>query len=203
VQPFAKPGTRDRRMPRRAWHAAAGRSAELKTHPQEPLQSIVVIDCQTASVDEADRVGGAEPSCESDEMRMQDNEQQIRSLVATWMAATKAGDAETILGLVTDDVVFLIPGRPPMRKSEFALAAKAQAAGNAPTFDGTSEIQEIQVFGEWAFMSSRLTVVATPAGGGDAVTRSGHTLSVFHRQGGRWLLARDANMLAPAGRDTH
>ena len=41
---------------------------------------------------------------------MQDDEQQIRELVATWMAATKAGDVDTVLGLMTDDVVFLMPG---------------------------------------------------------------------------------------------
>ena len=128
---------------------------------------------------------------------MQTDEQEIRSLVATWMAATKSGDVETVLGLMTDDVVFLAPGKPPMRKAQFAEAAKAQAAGKAPTFDGNSDIQEVQVSGDWTFMWSKLTVVATPPGSADSTTRSGHTLTVFHRQGGRWLLARDANLLAP------
>ncbi len=131
---------------------------------------------------------------------MQTDDQQIRALVATWMAATKSGDVETILGLMTEDAVFLIPGKPAMRKSEFAAAAKAQATGDAPTFDGASEIQEVQVFGDWAFMWSKLTVIATPPGGGAKSTRSGHTLTVFHRESGRWLLARDANLLAPAPR---
>jgi uncharacterized protein (TIGR02246 family) len=131
------------------------------------------------------------------EVHLQTDEQQIRDLVATWMAATKSHDVEAVLGLMTEDVVFLVPGRPPMRKSEFALAAKAQAAGNAASFDGTSEIQEIQVSGDWAFMWSKLTVVATPPGGANPTIRSGHTLTVFQRQGGRWLLARDANLLAP------
>ena len=132
---------------------------------------------------------------------MQTDGQQIRALVATWMAATKSGDVETVLGLMTDDAVFLVPGKPPMRKGEFAAAAKAQATGNAPSFDGTSDIQEVQVSGDWAFMWSKLTVVATPPGGGAATTRSGHTLTVFHRQEGRWLLARDANLLAPTAKD--
>jgi len=131
------------------------------------------------------------------EVHLQTDEQQIRDLVATWMAATKSGDAEAVLGLMTEDAVFLVPGKPPMRKSDFAAAARAQASGNAPTFDGTSEIQEVQVAGDWAFMWSKLTVVATPPGGRNPYTRSGHTLTVFHRQGGRWLLARDANLLAP------
>jgi uncharacterized protein (TIGR02246 family) len=128
---------------------------------------------------------------------MQTDEQQIRNLVARWMSATRSGDVETILGLMTEDVVFLVSGKPPMRKADFAAAAKAQATGNAPSFDGTSEIQEVQVSGDWAFMWSKLTVVATPPDGKAPITRSGHTLSVFNRQNGRWLLARDANLLAP------
>ena len=59
---------------------------------------------------------------------MQSDEQQIRQLVTTWMAATKAGDVDTVLDLMADDVVFLVPGRPPMRKGEFASAAKAQSS---------------------------------------------------------------------------
>ncbi len=51
---------------------------------------------------------------------MQDDEQEIRNLVSTWMTATKAGDVETVLSLMSDDVVFLVPGRPPMRKADFA-----------------------------------------------------------------------------------
>jgi hypothetical protein len=27
--------------------------------------------------------------------------------------------------------------------------------------------------------------------------RAGHTLTIFHKEDGKWLLARDANMLAP------
>ena len=128
---------------------------------------------------------------------MQDDEQEIRQLVSTWMAATKAGDVETVLSLMADDVVFLVPGKPVMRKADFAAAARAQAGPDGPKFDGSSEIQEIKILGDWAFMWARLTVVATPPGGAPAMTRAGHTLTLFEKQGGKWVLARDANMLAP------
>jgi uncharacterized protein (TIGR02246 family) len=129
---------------------------------------------------------------------MDRDEQQIRELVAAWMAATKAGDADTVLDLVADDAVFLVPGRPIMRKSEFAAAMRAQSQHTAPTFDGTSEIQEIRILGDWAFMWTRLTVVATPRGGAPPTKRSGYTLSILKKARGRWLLARDANLLSPA-----
>ena len=127
---------------------------------------------------------------------MKSDEAQIRELVSTWMAATKSGDVETVLSLMTDDVVFLIPGRPVMRKGDFAAAAKSQASAGLK-FDGKSDIQEVKVSGDWAFMWSKLTVVAEPPDGTAPTVRAGHTLTVFHRENGHWLLARDANLLGP------
>ncbi len=42
-----------------------------------------------------------------------------------------------------------------------------------------------------------LMSVVTPSGGGPSMTREGHVLSVLRKQNGKWVLARDANMLAP------
>lgn len=128
---------------------------------------------------------------------MSPDEKEIRELVATWMSATKAHDTEKVLSLMTEDVVFLVPGQPPMKKTDFAKLAAAQAEKQAPTFEGTSEIQEVTVMGDWAFMWTKLRVVATPPNGAAPTARSGHTLSVLRKQGGKWLLARDANLLSP------
>ena len=128
---------------------------------------------------------------------MRSDEDEIRALVDTWMAATRAGDVETVLGLTTDDVVFLTPGRAPMRKDAFAAQSRAQATDGAPAIDGTSEIQEIQVAGDWAFMWTKLHVTAIPPDGSPPAAREGHTLSVLKKENGKWRLARDANLLAP------
>ena len=128
---------------------------------------------------------------------MQDDEREIRQLVSTWMTASKAGDVETVLSLMADDVVFLVPGRPVMRKTDFAAAARARSGKDASQIDGSSEIQEVKILGDWAFMWTRLTVVVMPPGGAESVTRAGHTLTILKKQNGKWLLARDANMLAP------
>ena len=129
---------------------------------------------------------------------MESDEREIRQLVATWIAATKAGDLETVLNLMADDVVFLMPGRPPMvGKSAFAVAAGAQSDQERPQFDGTSEIQEIKVVGEWAFMWAKLSVMVSTPDGAASIARVGHTLSILNKQNGKWVLARDANMLSP------
>ena len=129
---------------------------------------------------------------------MQNDEQEIRELVSQWMAASKAGDVDTVLSLMADDVVFLVPGQPVMRRADFASKARAQSGQDAPQIDGSSEIQEIKVLGEWAFMWTRLTVVMTPPNGAQPVRRAGHTLTILKKQDGRWVIARDANLLAPA-----
>jgi uncharacterized protein (TIGR02246 family) len=129
---------------------------------------------------------------------MQSDEDEIHQLVETWMTATKAGDIDTVLTLMAEDVVFLLPGRSPMiGKSAFVAAMAAQSGQGRPQFDGTNEIQEIKVIGEWAFMWAKLSVVMTPPGGGVSIARAGHTLSILKKQNGKWVLARDANLLSP------
>ena len=126
---------------------------------------------------------------------MASDEQQIRQLVADWMAATQAGDHERVLGLMAEDAVFLTPGNAPMSKADFAKASSAQAASGM-SIEGQSDIQEVQVCGDWAFMWSELSIrVTMPAQGRPPMERAGHTLTVFKKQDGKWLLARDANML--------
>ena len=90
------------------------------------------------------------------------DEQAIRKLIATWMTATMAADTATVLGLMADDVVFLVPGRPPMRgKSAFAAS---QDAIKDLRIEADSEVQEVRVMGEWAYAWTALTVAMTPRG---------------------------------------
>lgn len=84
-----------------------------------------------------------------------------------------------------DDVVFLVPGQPVMHKVEFAAAAKSMSGPNAPQIDGKSEIQEIQICGDWAFMWTNLTVVETPPGAAQSITRAGNTLTILQKHGAK------------------
>ena len=127
---------------------------------------------------------------------MHNDEEQIRELVATWMAASRSGDVDTVLRLIADDVVFLVPGRSPMRKEQFAAASRSQTGPGSPKIDGVSEIQEIKVLGDWAFMWSKLAVTVT-RDSLPPVERAGHTLTIQKKEAGKWVVARDANLLAP------
>ena len=82
---------------------------------------------------------------------------------------------------MADDVVFLVCGRPPMCGT--VRFAATQAALAEIEIDATSEIQEIKVLGDWAYVWTQLSVVMTPQSGGDANKRSGNTLSILQKQG--------------------
>jgi uncharacterized protein (TIGR02246 family) len=124
-----------------------------------------------------------------------DDEREIRELVEKWMSATKVGDKETVLSLMAEDAVFLVAGKPPFGKDKFREKSR-QLADSGIQFDGKSEILELKVLGDWAFMISKLFVI-TNKPGQPPEKRSGNTLTIFNKQNGNWVLARDANLLTP------
>ena len=121
--------------------------------------------------------------------------QKIREVIATWMRATLEGDVEKVLSLMAEDVVFLLPGHPPMRGRDAFAAASRSALGQV-RIEGKPDIQEIHIAGDYAFCWNYLSVTVTPLQGGSPKRREGHILSVFRREpDARWVLFRDANML--------
>ena len=124
---------------------------------------------------------------------MSDDERAIRNVVDTWMSATRAGDIDAVLDLMTDDIIFLTPGAEPFGKDEFR---ERSARMKSVDINGRSDIREIQVSGDWAWVRNHIDLTVT-APGGQPMQRSGHTLSIFHKgDDGRWRLARDANFVA-------
>src|SRR5438477_6821243 len=123
---------------------------------------------------------------------MTDDERAIRELLVKWFDATNKGDTQTVLSLMTDDAVFMVPGREPFGKEAFQRTSDDM---KGVRIDGTSDIHELRVLGDWAYMRTHITVMMTPPDS-TAVTRSGYTLTILHREpNGQWRLARDANLL--------
>jgi uncharacterized protein (TIGR02246 family) len=60
------------------------------------------------------------------------DEQAIRTLVSLWHTATAAGDVDTVLTLMAEDVVFLVPGHPPIRVSQHVRARPSRPARATP-----------------------------------------------------------------------
>ncbi|MGH6869108.1 MAG: YybH family protein, partial [Methylocella sp.] len=82
----------------------------------------------------------------------------------------------------------------PFGKEAFAASFKGL---KGVRFETSSDIKEIKVFDDWAYLRNNLEVTMTPPGGGAPIRRSGHTLTILRKElDGRWLLVRDANLLA-------
>ena len=124
------------------------------------------------------------------------DEQAIRQLIDSWLAATRDGNVDKVLELMAPDAVFLQPGQPPMEGRE-AFARGLRGALGDNTIESVSEIDEIAVSGDMAYCRTRLSVTIVSKHGKLPLQRTGHTLSILRKGAdGRWLLTRDANMLA-------
>src|SRR5262245_51688015 len=117
------------------------------------------------------------PSCKPGDFHMSDDERAIRAVVDTWMTASETGDTRTVLDLMTSDAIFMVPGREPFDKKEFAAGAENL---KSTRMEGEAEIRELQVLGDWAWLRSHIKLTMTPAGGAP-VRRSGYTLTIMRK----------------------
>jgi|SRR5215216_3631429 len=125
----------------------------------------------------------------------QDDKQAIREMVNTWLEASKQGDLTTLLNLLADDVIFIVPGREPFGKQEFA--AGNQESMNDTKMEAAINIKEIEIAGELAWMRSFLKVTFTRPEG-EPAKLSGHILTILQKNAdGQWVIKRDANFVAP------
>jgi uncharacterized protein (TIGR02246 family) len=122
---------------------------------------------------------------------MSPDERAIRELVDTWMKASRAGDTETVLGLMSDDVIFMVPGREPFGKQTFAANSRSM---DGVELEGSADIRELKVLGDWAYLRNFIEITITPPGGAP-MRRSGYTLTILHKGAdGKWLVG-DANLV--------
>ncbi|MGO4674300.1 SgcJ/EcaC family oxidoreductase [Bosea sp. 2YAB26] len=128
---------------------------------------------------------------------MSDDEREIRALIEKWLTASKAGDVASVLELMTEDAIFMVPGQAPFGKATFAAMSDTMSDLK---IEGSSTIDELKVLGDWAFVRSHLDMTATSLATGSSRHRTGYTLTLFKKEpDGRWKLARDANLLTEMG----
>jgi uncharacterized protein (TIGR02246 family) len=126
------------------------------------------------------------------------DEQAIRDVMARWREHAAKGDVETLLSMLTDDVVFLTPGNAPFGRKEFEAGFRQVSSRAAIATH--QDVKEVRVSGDLGYARSHLRVTVTPKDGSRAVVTEGDVLSVFRKDGGSWRIARDANLMPQAGR---
>jgi uncharacterized protein (TIGR02246 family) len=119
---------------------------------------------------------------------------QIRKLIDAWIAASNARNLPALMDMMTDDVVFMTPGRAPFGKAEFAADVERM---KGVAIDARAKVQEIEVSGALAYIRNHIRVELTSPG--QAPKRmSGYAMSVLRKDDdGRWRIARDANLVRP------
>jgi len=126
---------------------------------------------------------------------MRSDEQAIRDVFNDWQQASAIGDVSKLRDLMAEDVVFLLPGQPPMQGRETFIEA-FESGLQKIRIQSSGEIQEIHVSGPLAYCWSHLSVNITPLAGGQPKRRSGYVLTILRKQpAGNWVVIRDANML--------
>ena len=125
---------------------------------------------------------------------MTDDERQIRELVRSWIAASNRRDLHALMDMMTDDVIFMTPGRPPFGMAVFAADSESM---KGVAMDARAEVQEVEVFGPRAYIRNHIEVELTVPG--QAARRmSGYAMSMLRKEAdGRWRIARDANLVRP------
>jgi uncharacterized protein (TIGR02246 family) len=121
-------------------------------------------------------------------------ERQIRRLIDSWIAASNARDVPALMDMMTDDVIFMTPGRAPFGKAEFAADVERM---KGVAIDARAEVNEIEVFGARAYIRNHIQVELTSPGQ-TPKRLSGYAMSVLRKDpDGRWRIARDANLVMP------
>jgi uncharacterized protein (TIGR02246 family) len=123
-----------------------------------------------------------------------EDERQIRKLIESWIAASNARDLPALMDMMTDDVVFMTPGRAPFGKAEFAADSQRM---KSVAIDARAQVQELEIFGPRAYIRNHIQVELTSQGQPPRRV-SGYAMSILRKDNdGRWRIARDANLVMP------
>ena len=126
---------------------------------------------------------------------MDRDEQNVMTVYESWFRAMEAGDVQTALELVTDDVVFKGPGGPAVLGKE-ALRTTLEAFHASVNEKVSFEVQEVVVVGDWAYARVAEQATLQPKAGGDPVKASGLHLSILrHDDQHGWRIARELSSL--------
>lgn len=138
-------------------------------------------------------VTACQPSRDTGELAMNQDEQAIRKWFDDWMTATKEGDLALAKSLIADDAIFLVPGAGQMDKNSFAEAATA--SDENLDFQLDCSIQEIRVLGDHAWLLATISLTMTNKSTNEQTLMKGDGISILERRDDRWLVVRDANTM--------
>lgn len=109
-----------------------------------------------------------------------------------YVAAINSNDLDELLGMLTEDVVFMAAHEPPFVGKE---AVRPWLEGYLSAFKTSWDkpVHEFVVSGDWAFERYSYTSTDTPLDGGESLVDTGWGLVIYHYDAdGVWRVARDS-----------
>jgi ketosteroid isomerase-like protein len=111
---------------------------------------------------------------------------------AAYVAAINSNDVDSLMAVLTDDVVFQAPNAPEL-VGKAALRPWAEGYVSAYTFRWEKTTLEFIIAGDWAIERYAYKSHDVPKAGGPAIDDVGKGINIYHHDAdGRWRVARDA-----------
>lgn len=126
---------------------------------------------------------------------MPPDEKALRDMIAAWIRATEADDFEALSAMVAPDAVFLAPARAPVEGREAWAVSRDRPM---PGVESRCDVQQVEVYGNAGHAWFQVKIRVPASEGVPEIRVEGHNLSLYRKgAAGKWLLAREARMLAP------
>lgn len=148
------------------------------------LASLITVAACNTNTANSTATTAALPASQTDAIARQAHE--------AYVTAINSNNLETLLGMLTDDVVYLAPNAP-------ALVGKAAVRPWADDYFKAYQTHwektslEFVVVGDWAIERYAYKSTDTPKAGGTPVHDTGKGINIYHHDAdGKWRIARDA-----------
>lgn len=123
-----------------------------------------------------------------------DAKAEVRAWFDAMNDAFERNDHTRVRSLVAKDAVYIVPGFGRMGREMFAQGASRTPEINEKyAFSGRPAIEEIRVYGDVAYVISKVESSVTERATNETTSYSGHTLSILEKRDGTWVLVRDMN----------
>jgi ketosteroid isomerase-like protein len=156
----------------------------MRIRPASILIAVLVAGCQAPAPSSNSSAPPALDAMQATEAASRAHESYVRAI--------NSNNLDTLLSVLTDDVVFMAPNEPVYVGKE-ALKPWLEGYLRAYRTRWDKPVQEFVVTGDWAFERYSYHSTDTPLGGGKAVEDTGWGLLIYHHDAdGRWRVARDA-----------
>ena len=132
------------------------------------------------------------PALAVDKAQEEDDIQAIKEIYEKWDEAENAGDADALVFLVTEDVIWMEPDSPVIVGKEALRKLLESSYEKHSMKDMKTVVEEIRLAGDWAYVRSSYCTTRIPKDGSDTVHRIGNIVDICERQeDGSWKIVRD------------